>query len=660
MSGCRIPPTPVIRNLALLVLACLAQPLRAQDLPLRAPDASLRSQDLALPDGDAVAASAPRRNEGIPSSDAARPSANDSAPDSEPSSQDGNPPPADSTTSQDTGATDANGAPADASARTADASTAAPNGSGSPLYYDQPVEPPAYGVPGIGIVQRVPASDFGTPQYGVPYASVFGGQDGDPFSNHAFGLNVNQEGKVGGVEGNVDLGYAGISVPSLPFIHHSAAPQDADLKIGPIYFFLDTLTAALLYTDNYNLTEHNRKSETLAIISLNMTLVAQLTEDLQFSVTGSLVYLPIQNIVGFESSSLQGSLGFLLAALPALAANVSYDTLIAGWPVQFRDVFQTATGSYSDNTLDDFDLFEGSSLQKVDGKYVFRSARVDLRNNNQGNNSYASDDYFNFFSNTLSATTLGYLPTDIQVTARAARSDLWYNQDNRGLPSSRDDFYILAQSERPTMRFKPFASYEIEHTSDVPGVYQIVEAGLSGPINDQLFLYTDFGYYRSNTGQQGYLFSLELNHTAGEYTTEQLSIRRDLNDFDDEVITTEYYRITQVLGPTVSAVGFADHSTFNALANDQVVNRTQEDFGLGLTWVLGPLTNLQVQGVYARQDYDDNYSDEVWTARVNLSRTITDTLHMEALYQYQNYRANETDHSYYENLFYVSLVKYFH
>jgi len=642
--------------LPVLAIVCMALRLQAQDIPLRAQDVPLRTSDDSMPGDNSVASAAPiapGKNANIPPPD--------TTPDAGPPSTDATP--------ADASAPDAAAAPADQNAAASPADGATPPnaatpeaaGGGPPLYYNQGAEPPAYGVPGLGIVRQIPASDFSTtPQYGVPYASVLGNQTIDPFSNHGVGLDLNDYAKAGNVTGNIDLGYAGIGVPTLPFIHHSAEPQDADLKIGPLYLFFDSLTASLLYTDNYNLTDHNRKGETLAIISLNMTLVAQLTEDLQLSVTGSLVYLPIQNILGFESSSLNGSLGFLLAALPALAADASYDTLIAGWPVQFRDDFRTATGSYSDDTLDDFSLFEGSALEQQNGQYVFRSARVNLRNDNAANNSYGQNNYFSFFANTLSATTLNYLPSDIQVTARASRSDLWYNQDNRGLPSSRDDFYILAQSERPTMRFKPFASYEIEHSSDVPGVYQIARVGLSGPITDQLFLYTDFGYYRSNTGNQGYLFSLDLSHVAGQYTTEDLSIRRDLNDFDDEVVTTEYYRITQVLGPTIGAAAFADHSTFNELADDQVINRSQEDFGLSLNWVLGPLTRLQVQGIYARQDYNDGYSDEVWTGRVNLSRTITDTLHLEALYQYQNYRANQTDHNYYENLVFVSLVKYFH
>jgi hypothetical protein len=550
----------------------------------------------------------------------------------------------------------------DASPSTPDASLATPESSpGSPLYFNQNTQPLTYGEPGFGIVRRVPASEFDAPEYGVPYSSVLYNNPADPFSTHSFGLNTEEYPKFGEAYGSVSFGYAGLGLSSIPFIHHAFAPLDADLKAGPLYLYFDSLEAALLYTDNYKLSDTNRQSELLAIISLNMTLVAQLTEDLQFSITGSVIYLPIQNIVGFESSTLEGSLGFLLGALPALTSNVVYDTLVAGWPVEFKDVFQTSTGHYSDSTVDNFSLFQGGVLDRQqNGQYTFRSGHADLRFNSGNNNNDTQNNYFNFFSNTISATTYGDLPSDVQLTARAARSDLWYNQGNRGLPSSRDDFYILAQSVRPTMRFKPFASYEVTHSSDVPGVYQIFTAGFSGPITDQLFLYADAGYFISNTGNEGSLWTLELQHTAGENTTEDLEIRRGLNDFDDEVITTEYYRINQILGPTLNAVGFADHSSFQELADDQVSNRDQEDFGVGLNWILGPLTTLELRGIYTHQNFDDGFKTDTWTGRVDLSRTITNTLFLRAFYQYQNYDAHVANRQYYENLIFVSLTKYFH
>jgi len=580
------------------------------------------------------------------------------------------PTPADASTTQAAALTAAD-APAtpDAAPAATDASPAAPADatSGSPaatgngtLYYNQPGQPPTYGEPSFGILQRLPSSELGTPQYGVPYSSVLNGQSLDPLTGKGFGVDFYDFPKAGNAEGSLSLGSVGIGLTDDNFLRRAVAPEDADLKIGPLYFYLDSLTGSLLYTDNSHLSATNRQSETLAIISLNMTLLVQLTEDLQFSISGSLIYLPIQNILGFESSSLEGGLGFLLAALPTLTANATYDILVAEWPVRFRDSFTTSTGSYSDSTRDSFSLFEGSALQQQNGKYVFRSARVGLRNNEGDNNANSQNDYFSFFTNTISASTQGYLPSDILLSSYAERSDLWYNQGNRGLPTSREDFYVLAQSVRPTLRFKPFASYEISHTSDAPGVFQQVEAGFSGPITDQLFLLTDMGYFLSNTGNEGLVWRLDLQHLAGENTTEDFSFQRDWNDFDDEMITTEYYRITQVLGPTINGAGFADHTSYEEVAGSGAVNRDQEDFGAGIYWILGPLTKLAVQGEYTHQNFDDHFRTDTWTARVNLSRTISDSMHLEAFYQYQNYMANESDRNYYENLVYISFTKTFH
>lgn len=533
-----------------------------------------------------------------------------------------------------------------------------------PSYYPRSTEPSTYGEPGLGIVQRLPSSELGSPQYGVPYSSVFSltGADGDsvnPLTAHSLEANANGYPKIGDLEGTVSIANAGAQLTNIPFIYHAFPPEDADLKAGPFYLKFDRFEADLLYTDNYRLSHTGQHEETLVILSLNMTLIAQLTDDLQLAINGTVVYLPIQNIVGFESSSLDGGLGFLLAAIPLMRSQLTYDTLIAGWNVQFADTFQVTTGNYSDSTRDQFNLFQSGELQaQSQGNYTFHSGHANLRDNNT-NSDNSQQDYFSAFVNTISALTTHDLPGDIQFTARAERSDLWYNQGNRGLPSSREDLTLLAEEVRPNMRFTPYSSYELSHSSDVPGVYQTFRIGLYGPITDQLFLNTNVGYFISTTGHQDAVWTLNLRHVAGEYTTEYLGVERGLSDFNDEVYTSELYRITQVLGPTLTAEAFAENSQVQELINDQSPNRSQQDYGASLTWLLGPKTTLTLSGIYTHQDFTDGFLTDTWTGRISLWRTISDTLFFRALYQYQRFHTNQSSNNYSESLVYLSLIKYF-
>jgi len=532
----------------------------------------------------------------------------------------------------------------------------------NPSYDSMPPVPPPAG-PDEVLPSGLPAP----PPLSIPYSAVepIQGVDRnnfDPFSYQSIGTSVNQNlgAKVGHAQGSLSLGNVGVGGSYVPFIRRSPAPTDADVKLGPIYLYLYRLQSDFLYTDNVNLTTHNRRSTEYAIITLNMELIAQLTDDLQFAVYGSLIYLPLQNIfAATEASALQGGLGFLLGALPVLTGQVSYSTQVGGWDVILADKFQSATGYYSDSTRDQYNLFQGSVIQTGGNPNSFRSSQVGLRNSN-GAATDDTQDYFSYYSNTVSAAASGQLAQDVSGEAIATRTDLLYGSGSRNLPSSRDDLYMQAVSTRPTWRFEPFASYDIRHTSSIPGVFQVFRAGFSGPITDQLYITASAGYFFDTQGQADSLYQLTLRHVAGPYTTEELEIARALSYYDDEVFTTEYYLLSQVLGPTLNASAFGDHSEFQELLNDGVSNRSQEDAGAELTWAAGPSTSLQLSGIYSHQDFDDGTTTDTWTGRFTLSRVLSDTLFFQAFYQFQHYDTNAQDRKYEENLVYLSLVKYFH
>ncbi len=265
--------------------------------------------------------------------------------------------------------------------------------------------------------------------------------------------------KLGNVEG-------GFSIPSanagldLPFLRGGTEPEDADIKAGPIYVKFHSLDGLVLYDDNYQRTETDRRSEILVLLRLNLSVIAQLTDNLQFAVSGSIDYLPIQNQVGIETSAFS-SLGLLFSAVPAFAAQLVDDTVIAGWPVLFADDFRVNTGSYSNSVRDNFDLFHGDYLDRNEaGGYYFHS-----RPNQRGYSALSTQNNLNdsvlYFTNIVSAYTDRLLPGDVRLTLRLSHENYWYNQDNRGLPPagtiSSPPWYRSGSNQA---FFKPFVNYD--------------------------------------------------------------------------------------------------------------------------------------------------------------------------------------------------------
>jgi hypothetical protein len=538
-----------------------------------------------------------------------------------------------------------------ASDSTADTSTQASTGFESTQ--------PAYQLDSNGLerLHALPADAYGETPPGIPYSSVLNTtgadvNDIDVLGGRPFNTNFNEPSKLGNAEGAVDIQPFGADL-SFPFVQRKSEPEDANIKAGPFYVKFHYMDAIGLHSDNFNRTESGRQSETLLLLRLNLSIIAQLTDTLQFAVTGSIDYLPLNNQVGIETS-LFSNLG-LLASGPLFATQFVYDCNIAGWPVTFADDFRVHSGIYGDSARDDFDLFNGDYLARDrSGRYTFRSGNTNLRDN--GLNGNSQTDSLIYFQNTISALTNRLLPGDVRLTVRARHDNFWYNQSNRGLPSSRDDFYTALVSERDNMRFKPFVSYEATHIEGVPGVGQTALAGIFGPIDDYVFIRANVGYYVFNS-HNDVLYQLLLDHTAGEYTTEHLAIERVVSDLAGELRTSEYYRLDQTLGPTLLGTLFLAHSDVQELVSSSIGNHDDYIGGLQLVWYLGSKTTLRTAGIYNKQTFPDGRRDTTMTGRLVLDRRLTDSLTLQLLYQYQHAVSNESGNKYYENLVYLRLVQ---
>lgn len=447
---------------------------------------------------------------------------------------------------------------------------------------------------------------------------------------------------------------------SVPFAQRGFEPQNADLKIGPFFFKVRTLEVAVLHSDNINLTPDNRESGTIAIMALTVDLIAQITESLRLATTGTFVYFPIEGKAGVTGFGLSDIYDFGLAAGPLLHTQLTWETQIGEWHVVFTDEFLAQEGIYSNDIRSNSVLFEGSRFDEDShaGRYVFLAPQTDtFQNQRNTNNDVAFRNDTVVLTNSISAAADRLLPGTVRLQLRVYHDDLWYNQGNRGLPSMREGATVYLASERDNTRFKPFIRYDAFRTDEFSGVQSIFRFGISGPITDQLSLFAEGGYYFGGLGSNGELWDVELTHTAGPYTQESLRYARAFNYFHDEITEGVGYSVHQILGPKLAADGYIYRLNVQELTNDNSnFTRTEWLTGVSLTYNVGPKTTLRLTGEYAEFNPDQTQS---LIGRAELGYNFTDTLFLHFLYQYQKSTSLNFEQNYTENLFFLSLTKYF-
>ena len=452
----------------------------------------------------------------------------------------------------------------------------------------------------------------------------------------------------------------------LPLGQGGFDPQDADLAFGPLAFKLREFTAATLWSDNVNLSENNRESGVIAIMSMSGALMARFNDRLRLAVAGSLVYLPLQNEVGITSgTAFNAPFIFGLEGNPNFRSQVVWDTIMGGWNVVFADDFRIDVGSYSDSYRSDVAFRANNGFDGVDraGRYSFgargrrtnRNGDLEFSGFDRGNNRGTDRDIV-YFSNIISAQTNRLIVGKTRLGISASHENLWYNQGNRGLPRMRDQASVSLVSERENLRFKPFVIYNASRTDTRRDFEQSLSAGINGPITEHMNLHADVGYFFGNA-RSGLLWGLGLQHQAGPYTEHSLYYRRTQSDFADEISESFGYNIRQIVGPKVVAEAFVSHGDVQALRADGF-SRTVDQTGMRISINAGPRTQINLSGVATKvHSGDGDY--RLLSGLLGVNHHFTDTFLARLNYQYQQRDSDFRGDSYYENLIYFGLSKYF-
>jgi hypothetical protein len=567
---------------------------------------------------------------------------------------------------------------------------------------------------------RLPPDAFrNDPAVGVRYRDLFRSTStpfrqaeqvdmASPFTGRANG-GVGYEGPVGGFRTGADLrsvvplegreslnssmdvmglrlGYNLTGSQGFNILGQGFEPQDADLKVGPLFFKLRTLGAALLMSDNINATEHDREAGAISIAYLSGTLIAQLTETLRLTASGTLYWLPFKGKVGFSTDSGFYNFGLGGANYQSPVAQIDWEGRIGQWDVFLTDSFHiNMNGGLSTDYTYGESLFEGNSFTEFDqaGRYRYggygASGRQFDDRDLDGNSEDRDFDVFSY-SNRLDVGAERLYPGPMRIRLRAYREDLWYNQGSRGLPALREGASAYASYERENLRFKPYASYEITRTDLDPEWDQYIRLGLRGPITDQLLLNLYVGEFIDGaTDLTHFTAGMQLRHIAGPFTYESLFIGREIeseNFEQDEVVDRITYNIHQVLGPHLFADAFTSYEKVHAL-NDSALDRNLFIAGLRLTCFPGPRTTASLSYLYQERNssnsnflfsgedrFDepsvtdaDYYSN---TIRLQILYRLTDTVRTTFDYEFFDVHSNVGGNNYYENRVILSLTKYFY
>jgi hypothetical protein len=500
----------------------------------------------------------------------------------------------------------------------------------------------------------LPEGAYGETPTGVPYSSLFRNTS-TPYLHPSGGASFQGEPKVGSTEGSIGLRTERFGA-NIPLLHQGFEPQNADLKLGPIFIKLHSISAGILASDNIWQSETDRKSGVVGIVSMGAAITIQLTESFHFSLAGNYTYLPFKNAGGLSGFGLVAPFLASVDGTPLLLGQVSQDAVIAGWPVVFADEYRISYGTNSSNIRDSLLLFDGFDFEGADraGRYVFSShgRKQTGRDLTESDNTRT----FLYLSNVISAQTERLFPGSIRLRAGLFHENLWYNNSIRGLPSMRDQGNIYVGDEREDTRFKPYADYRVLHLDTRNGVSQTLNIGLHGPITDQLTMRTEIGGYRSASGRTGLLWLARLQHVAGPYTNEALYVRRGLSDFADEIHTGIGYLLNQTLGPGLKADLFADYGTIEDIDTGNGYRLLQT--GLRFEYFFSPRTEFNLAGIYQNREHDNLYgSDQEWLGRFEMYHKITDTLMARLYYQFTRRDTARQNGSYYENLIFLYLTK---
>lgn len=423
--------------------------------------------------------------------------------------------------------------------------------------------------------------------------------------------------------------------PGLPFTRQFN-PDLAHLKAGPLHFDLLAVSAKALYSDYQS--EYrplNQDDGWLSMAELSGRAYARLTDDLYFSLSGTLYYLPGDDKWGID-----------LGASSQSYARLNWHRKIDNWDVHLYDEFKVLHRAN--------DLLDPLEVDEIETAGRYRLGRVD----NVRINGYF-DEASLVYSNIVAAQGSRPVGSQWGFWTKIDHTDFW--QTTRFADHhTRDRAQFMLSHEADNIPFSPFASYDVRTRDEFDSLLHQAWLGTSGRFTENLRGTTRIGYYWNNpTTQSGVhdstLYEGGLIHQINSSTRHSLYTGLIYDDDvygDDGLYSYTRYILAHALTPSITtrlSVGTQN------LQDDK--GFTRWNTGLHVSANITEYANIRLLVRYENTRHSSIPASDRWIYRAGLRYRIMSRLHLGLNYQYED--LHRSDGGLHEHFFYTALTRTF-
>jgi len=428
---------------------------------------------------------------------------------------------------------------------------------------------------------------------------------------------------------------------TFPLLVRDFNPERAMIKAGPTYLDLMFVGMTVLHSDFQGDQSFPGGSEDGWLMGIEFGLrgLVQFTDQFYLSLAATLVYLPLENEVGFRLGS---------GGTPTAAATLDYRLEAGDWDLRFYDTFYVGAG---------YDLFagldEGAYQQAGRYSFGFHDARRTSEFYN-GDNTY--------FTNALGFDSTTLVGQDWRFWFSAKRSDTWRTLDFDN-HLGRDSVFARIGYNGEDVAFSPALEYYLDHYDYTDSNDSFIDNRLylvlKGRLAQNVRMEARGGYLWRNGDSSydgGYLYSLDLHHELSSYTSHSLSAGREYFDYDltGDTTVSGYIRYTIRHGFTnaLSASAWIQYSDEDGRFFDG--ERTNVTANIRYALFNGNSSAIQLRGAYEHRN--GTQDGDRWLGRLSYTQNLFSRTWAEIYYQYEE---SSVFPNFTEQVFGTTVRKYF-
>jgi hypothetical protein len=409
---------------------------------------------------------------------------------------------------------------------------------------------------------------------------------------------------------------------SFPLLVREFNPERAMVKAGPTYFDLLFVGMTVLHSDYQGDKAFSDDNEDGWLMGIEFGLrgLVQFTDQFYLSLAATLVYLPLDNDVGFRLGA---------GGAPTAGLTLDYRFEKGDWDLRLYDSF---FGSYG------YDVFAGlddEGFQQA-GRYNFG-----FRDAKRTGDVYDGENAY--FTNTVGFDSTTPVGQDWRFWFSAKRADTWRSLEFEDHLAHSSLFSRIGYNGHD-VGFSPAFEYYMDHYEYPNGgdstLSNRIYFTLRGRLTENLRLEGRAGYLwmsGSDSYDDSYLYSVDLTHEISRYTTHSISAGRDYFSYDvtGDSTVSDYvrYRINHAFNKEFTGLAWVQYSDDEGRSFDG--DRT--NVTAILRWALfnGNSSAINLRGAYEHRDGLPGGKGDRWLGRLSYTQNFFSRTFGEIFYQYE-------------------------